>query len=99
MQAGSIRMTNSKGQDILYISPKRVKTNFRTVKLRGKAQALKSLQAKQIFSPTNMKIASPTKTLKMESVEDLNLKTAIGKLHIKALKTIDMEARNVSTYF
>ena len=44
MQAGSIRMTNSKGQDILYISPKRVKTNFRTVKLRGKAQALKSLQ-------------------------------------------------------
>ena len=73
--------------------------NFRTVKLRGKAAALKSLQAKQIFSPTNMKIASPTKTLKMESVEDLNLKTAIGKLHIKALKMIDMEARNVSKIF
>ena len=73
--------------------------NFRTVKLRGKAAALKSLQAKQIFSPTNMKIASPTKTLKMESVEDLNLKTAIGKLHIKALKMIDMEARNVSKNF
>ena len=46
MQAGSIKMTNSKGQEILYISPNRVKTNFRTVKLRGKAQALKSLQAK-----------------------------------------------------
>ena len=46
MQAGSIKMTNSKGQEILYVSPNRVKTNFRTVKLRGKAQALTSLQAK-----------------------------------------------------
>ena len=96
MQARSLKMTNSKGQEILYISPTRVKTNFRTVKLRGKAQALKSLQAKQIFSPTNMKIASPTKTMKMESFQDLNLKTTIGNLHIQALKTIDMEARNVS---
>lgn len=96
MQAGSIKMTNSKGQEILYISPNRVKTNFRTVKLRGKAQALKSLQAKQIFSPTNMKIASPTKTLKMESAGDLNLRTAIGKLNIEALSTIHMEARNIT---
>ena len=53
---------------------------------------------KQIFSPTNMKIASPTKTLKMESAGDLNLRTAIGKLNIEALSTIHMEARNVRIF-
>ena len=45
-----------------------------------------------------MKIASPTKTLKMESAGDLNLRTAIGKLNIEALSTIHMEARNVRTF-
>ena len=57
-----------------------------------------SPKAKQIFSPTNMKIASPTKTLKMESAGDLNLRTAIGKLNIEALSTIHMEARNVRIF-
>ena len=45
-----------------------------------------------------MKIASPTKTLKMESAGDLNLRTAIGKLNIEALSTIHMEAKNVRIF-
>ena len=70
--------------------------NFRNVKLTGKAQALKSLEAKQIFSRTNMKISSPTKNLKMETVDDLRVKTAIGKIHLQSLKDMAFEAKNVS---
>ena len=97
MQSRRFVVKNQNGEDVLRVSPDLVATNFRTIKLQGKAQALKSLQAQQIFSmpSTDMKIASLTKNLKIQAVNQLNLGTTIGALGIRALKNVEIEAEKV----
>ena len=96
VQTNSLKIQNSLEETILHISPKYVETRFGFVKLHGKAKAVKSLQAQQIVSANNMKISSPTKNLQMSSNKDMFLKTAIGDLHVNALKNLDFEAQKVS---
>ena len=96
LQAKSFKVVNKNGKTIMKISPNHVETNFRSVKLHGRAQALKSLQTKQIFSKTKMKIAAPTKSLEIQTVEDLNLMTTIGKMELKALKNLEFSSKEVS---
>ena len=95
LQATTFKVSDSQGQEILHLSPETTKTNFRVLTLSGKAQALKSLQAQSMYSKTNMIISSPTKGLKVHSVDDLSFKTSIGKFKLYALKDLDIEAKKV----
>lgn len=95
VKAASLKINDDNGDEVFFVSPKETRTQFRALSLKGKAQALKSLQTKQIFSATDMKIASPTKKLLMSSAQDLTLKTGIGKVNVEALKDLDFEASKV----
>ena len=44
MQAKSLKLTDSFGKDVLHVTSEMARTNFQNIQLRGKAQAMKSLQ-------------------------------------------------------
>jgi hypothetical protein len=99
MESSSFKMTNSLGEEIFHITPELARTSFRSIKMRGRAQALKSLQTEQIFSlpSTNMKIASPTQNLQVYAANQLDLVSSVGNMDVTVLNHIQLEARNVST--
>ncbi len=99
MQAEGFKITDSLGEDILHVTPMGAKTNFQNIRLKGSAQAMKSLQTESIFSlpgARRMKIASSTRNLQLYAASDVSVTSSTGAIEIHSLKDLDLEAKSVN---